>query len=66
MPMSLCFPAGWGQHDTLEVGSFAQDLDSTRVFDVVSGWTDKEVNMAAASIWQGLSLDKGPAGPSGL
>ena len=35
---------GWGQHDTVEVANYALSLDSTRVMDAASGWTDYPVS----------------------
>lgn len=36
---------GWGQHDTVELAKYAEGLDSTRVLNAASGWTDFPVSL---------------------
>lgn len=37
------FNEGWGQYDTARIARMVRDLDSTRLVNSVSGWTDRNV-----------------------
>ena len=41
--MWVVFNEGWGQYDTVRVTEFAESLDSTRIINSVTGWTDMGV-----------------------
>jgi hypothetical protein len=41
--MWVLFNEGWGQYDTERLTRWIQELDSTRLVNAASGWTDKHV-----------------------
>jgi len=41
--MWVCFNEGWGQFDTPRIVDRVKSLDSTRLIDATSGWTDRGV-----------------------